>query len=100
MLEWSCWVQIQQQSASRMMTVSGPCLVQNTLGFSSTCSVISFWSPAVRIGISSDVYNVTESAGFVRVHVVKTGSNDIFVSVLLNTTAGTALGKHVCPLYR
>ena len=77
------------------MTVSGPCLVQNTLGFFSTCSVISYWSPAVRIGISSDIYNVTESTGFVRVEVVKTGSNSIFVSVLLNTTAGTALGKYV-----
>jgi len=77
------------------MTVSVPCLEQNILGFSSTCFVISYWSPAVRIGILSDEYNVTESLGFVRVQVVKTGSNGIFVSVLFHTSAGTALGKCV-----
>ena len=47
---------------------------------------------AVRIGFSSDVYEVTESTGFVNVQVVKNGSNDLALSVLLNTAAGTALG--------
>ena len=48
---------------------------------------------AVRIGFSSHVYEVTESMGSVSVQVVKNGSNDIAVSVLLNTTAETALGN-------
>ena len=56
--------------------------------------MISVIFPAVRIGLSSDVYEVMESSGFVTVQVVKNGSNDIAVSVLLNTTAGTALGKY------
>jgi len=38
------------------------------------------------------VYEVTESTGSVNVQVVKNGSSDITVSVLLNTTEGTALG--------
>ena len=38
------------------------------------------------------MYEVTESVGSVNVQVVKNGSSDITVSVLLNTTAGTALG--------
>ena len=39
------------------------------------------------------MYEVTESTGSVIVRVVKNGPNDIAVSVLLNITAGTALGK-------
>ena len=35
----------------------------------------------------------TESRGYERVRVYKSGSSDIAVSVLLNTSAGTALGK-------
>ena len=46
----------------------------------------------MEIGFSSDIYEVTEPAGSVNVQVVKNGSSDIAVSVLLNTTAGTALG--------
>ena len=46
----------------------------------------------MRIGFSSDVYEVTESTGFVNVQVVKNGSNDLALSVLLNTATGTALG--------
>lgn len=53
--------------------------------------------PAVKIGFSSDVYDVSESTPFLNVQVVKNGSNDIAVSVLLYTTAGTALGKHIQP---
>ena len=49
----------------------------------------------MSIGFSSDVYEVTESTGSVNVQVVKNGSNDIAVSVLLNTTAGTALGEYI-----
>ena len=56
--------------------------------------MISGFSPAVRIGFSSPVYEVLESAAQVNVQVVKNYSNDIVVSVLLNTTAGTALGKY------
>ena len=56
--------------------------------------MISVFFSAVRIGFSSDVYEVTESVGSVNVQVIKNGSNDISVSVLLNTTAGTALGNH------
>jgi len=63
--------------------------VQNVHSFSVFC-----FSPAVTIRFSSDVYEVTESIGYVNVQVVKNGSNDIGVSVLLNTTAGTALGSH------
>lgn len=37
---------------------------------------------------------MTESAGSVNVYVVKNGSNDIAVSVLLNISAGTAVGKY------
>ena len=55
--------------------------------------MISGFSSAVMIGFSSDMYEVTESTGSVNVTVVKSGSSDITVSVLLNTTAGTALGK-------
>ena len=51
-------------------------------------------SSVVRIGFSSDVYEVTESTGSVNVQVVNNGSNDIAISVLLNTIAGTALGKY------
>ena len=47
----------------------------------------------MEIGFGSDVYEVTESTGSVIVRVVKNGPNDIAVSVLLNITAGTALGK-------
>ena len=46
----------------------------------------------MRIGFSSDVYEVTESNAYVNVQVVKNGSSGIALSVLLNTTAGTALG--------
>ena len=46
----------------------------------------------MEIRFSSDVYEVTESMGSVNIQVVKNGSSDIAVSVLLNTTAGTALG--------
>ena len=48
----------------------------------------------MRIGFLSHAYEVTESTGSVIVQVVKNGSNDIAVSVLLNTTAGTALGNN------
>ena len=48
----------------------------------------------MRIGLSSDVYEVTESSDHVNVQIVKNGSNDIAISVLLNTTGGTALGKY------
>ena len=47
------------------------------------------------VGFSSHVYEVTESTGSVNVHVVKNCSSDIAISVLLNTTAGTALGNHI-----
>ena len=40
------------------------------------------------------MYEVTESTGSVNVQVVNNGSNDIAISVLLNTIAGTALGKY------
>ena len=50
---------------------------------------------AVEIGFSSDMYEVAESKDSVNVTVVKSGSSDIAVSVLLNTTAGTALGKYI-----
>ena len=39
-------------------------------------------------------YEVSESTGSVNVQVVKNGSNDIAVSVLLTITAGTALGMY------
>ena len=48
----------------------------------------------MEIGFSLDVYEVTESTGYVSVQVVKNGSNDITVSMLLNTIEGTALGKY------
>ena len=48
----------------------------------------------MEIGFSLDVYEVTESAGSVNVQVVKNGSNDITVSVFLNTIEETALGKY------
>ena len=56
--------------------------------------MISDSFPAVTIGFSSDMYEVTESARSVIVQVVKNGSNDIVVPVLLNPTSGTALGKY------
>ena len=56
--------------------------------------MISGFSPVVRIGFSSVVYEVVESTGQVDVQVVKHLPSDIEVSVFLNTTAGTALGKY------
>lgn len=41
------------------------------------------------------MYEVTESTNSVNVQVVKNGSSDIVVSVLLSTAAGTALGKDI-----
>lgn len=51
-------------------------------------------STAVKIGFLSDVYEVNESTGYVNLQVVKNGSNEIVVSVLLNIIAGTALGNY------
>ena len=45
----------------------------------------------MRIGFSSEVYEVAEFTGSVNVQVVKNGSSDISISVLLHTAAGTAL---------
>ena len=44
---------------------------------------------------STSVYEVTESAGYVNVQVVKSGFNDIAVSVLFSTIAGSALGTYI-----
>ena len=41
------------------------------------------------------MYEVMESIPIVNVQVVKNGSNDITVSVLLNIIGGTALGKYI-----
>ena len=54
----------------------------------------------MKIGFSLDVYEVTESTGSVNVQVVKNGSNDIAVSVLLHTAAGTALGIYTYTQHR
>ena len=54
----------------------------------------------MKIGFSSDMYEVTESTGSVNVEVVKNGSSDIAVSVYLNTTAGTALGVYSLHNYK
>ena len=48
----------------------------------------------MKIRLLSDVYEVTESAGYVNLQVVKNGSNDITLNVLLSTIAGSALGKY------
>ena len=57
--------------------------------------MISVFFSAVRIMFSSSVYKVAESSRFVNVQVTKNGSNDHAVSVLLRTSAGTALGIHM-----
>ena len=52
------------------------------------------FSSAVSLGFSSPVYEVTESAGSMNVHVVKNGSSDIAISVFLTTSTGTALSNY------
>ena len=82
-----------------MMTVSG-------LHWSAKCYYRGIeicdqcFSPAVKIGFSSDMYEVTESTGYVNVQVVKNGSSDEPIIVLFNTTAGTALGIYPLHSYR
>ena len=57
--------------------------------------MIGGFYPAVRIGFSSNVYEVSESSVSVNVQVVKNGTNDIVASVLFNTMAGSALGNYI-----
>ena len=48
----------------------------------------------MRIGFSSNLYEVTELTGSVNVVVVKNGSNDISLSVFLRTNVDSALGMY------
>lgn len=41
------------------------------------------------------LYNVSESSPYVEVSVVKQGSSDVNVTVLLSAVDGTAIGKYI-----
>lgn len=41
------------------------------------------------------LYNVSESSPYVEVSIVKQGSSDVNVTVLLSAVDGTAIGKYI-----
>jgi len=54
------------------------------------------YTPAVvRVEFEFTLYNVSESSPYVEVSVVKQGSSDVNVTVLLSAVDGTAIGKYI-----